>query len=514
MMVETGHGPASGRAGGRGQADAPGRQAQRTGEASPAVSDPWRVLPPIMLAMALAMADQTMIASSLPLVVSSLGDAERVGWVLIGFMMTSMISAPVYGGLGDVFRRKRMMIVALTVFACGAVLSALSVNLDMLILARILQGIGGGGLMTSAQALLGETVPVQERARYQGYLGGITVSCASLGPVLGGVIGDLLGWRAIFLASLPVAAVTVVLVMRLPDSRRSGAATAISDWRFDGWGLAWFAGFSVALLVALEQVKRAESTALAGLAVCAVAASLCLIGLIRRERRASHPLLPLDLLSEAPLRYSNMLVLLHGCVMLGLISFMPLYLRVEHGLSATRSGVMLLLLTGGLAVGALVGGKMVSHTRRTTIFPAAGLSATTVILTVLVFAMEWVTIPQLGLAMCLIGMMMGSTMGVAQLLVQIASGPRAIGVTAGFLLFSRSLGSALGVALALMILFVAMKSLDPGAMALFEARLDGSFAAGPADAALLKSFQLAIGMLAMISFFGAVVAWRHPMRRF
>ena len=177
---------------------------------------------------------------------------ERVSWVVVSYLIAGTIAAPVYGQLRDVYGGKRVMFAALGVFLAGSVLCAASTSVEMLALARVLQGLGGGGLMTLSQALIGETVPPRERARYQGYLAGVMVTSSAFGPVVGGYLTEHFGWRSVFLVNLPLVALAGLLTLRLAHrpARRQPA------WEFDGVGLVLFVAFIVPVLLALEQAQR------------------------------------------------------------------------------------------------------------------------------------------------------------------------------------------------------------------------------------------------------------------
>ena len=164
----------------------------------------FAVFPSIMLPMFLAAIDQTIVATALPAIAGSLGEVERVSWVVVSYLVASTIAAPVYGRLGDVLGRRRMMFVALGVFVAASVLCALASSIVWLTAARLLQGLGAGGLMTLSQALVGEAVPPRERARYQGYMAGVFVCSSTFGPVAGGWLTQHFGWHSVFMVNLPL----------------------------------------------------------------------------------------------------------------------------------------------------------------------------------------------------------------------------------------------------------------------------------------------------------------------
>ena len=224
----------------------------------PSVSDPtegqstrglfMRVFPSICLPMFMAAVDATIVATALPAIAGTLGDVERISWVVVSYLMATTIAAPVYGRLGDALGRKRLLFLALGVFVAASVGCAAAPTLLWLVAARVLQGFGGGGLMTLSQALVGETVPPRERGRYQGYLASIFMTASTFGPVAGGWLTQHLGWQSVFLINMPLGLIAAVLAVRLPDRRPTR-----SRMRFDWLGLILFSGFVVPLLMALER---------------------------------------------------------------------------------------------------------------------------------------------------------------------------------------------------------------------------------------------------------------------
>jgi MFS family permease len=170
------------------------------------------VFPSIMLPMFMAALDQTIVATALPAIAGTLGDVERISWVVVSYLVANTIAAPVYGRLGDALGRKRLMFVALGVFIIASLLCAVAPSVLLLSLGRLLQGLGGGGLMTLSQALIAEAVPPRQRGRYQGYLSGMYASAATFGPVAGGWLTQQFGWQSVFLVNLPLGLVAAALV--------------------------------------------------------------------------------------------------------------------------------------------------------------------------------------------------------------------------------------------------------------------------------------------------------------
>src|SRR5437868_13650028 len=310
-----------------------------------------RVFPSIMLPMFLAVIDQTIVATALPGIAASLGGVERVSWVVISYLVAGTVAAPVYGQLGDVFGRRRLMFLALAVFLAASLFCALAGTIEMLTLGRVLQGLGGGGLMTLSQALIGETVPPRERGRYQGYLAAVVVSSNTFGPVAGGYLTEHLGWRSIFLINLPLGVVAVFLTLRLeakPGFR--------SEHRFDLPGLLLFVLFVAPTLFALQQIQHAEIRTLPAIAALVLLGLVSLALLLRQERRAPFPLLPIGLLRQPAIWRSDALAACHGAALVSLITLLPLYLRVARVASASETGLLLVPLTIVIAIGSITSG--------------------------------------------------------------------------------------------------------------------------------------------------------------
>jgi multidrug resistance protein len=189
-----------------------------------------------MLPMFLAAVDQTIVATALPAIVASTGEVDRASWVVVSYLISSTVAAPIYGRLGDEYGRRNLMIAGLCIFIAASLLCAICTSIETLTAARVLQGLGGGGLMTLSQALIGETIPPRQRARYQGYLAAVGISANAFGPVAGGFLAEHLGWQSIFLINLPLGLVAALLTLRLPSHPSSRG-----HWQIDFWGVLLFA---------------------------------------------------------------------------------------------------------------------------------------------------------------------------------------------------------------------------------------------------------------------------------
>jgi EmrB/QacA subfamily drug resistance transporter len=475
------------------------------------------IFPSIMLPMFLAVVDQTIIATALPAIVAETGQVERASWIVVSYLIAATIAAPIYGRLGDSFGRRRLMFIALAVFMVASLLCAICKTVETLTLARVLQGFGGGGLMTLSQALIGEAVPPRERARYQGYLAAVAVCANTFGPIAGGYLTEHFGWQSIFLINIPIGLCGFGLTLRLKNPKVERL-----PWKADPGGLILFTILVVTTLLALEQVQHVDLGALplgAGLFAISLFAAAWLI---RHESKAPSPLIPVNLLKQPAIWRADMMAACHGAALVSLITFLPVYLVSVRGMSASTTGLLLVPLTIGIGTGSLVVGRLVSKTGLTTIFPIYGMVVATICFVVLaLFASVMGMIP-LGGLLLLIGAAMGTVMAVVQVTVQTVAGQARLGEAAASVQFSRSIGAGFGTALVATSLFATLAIKNPEAARAFAELVEHAKHVGPVlsavqQAAILadiaEAFRVAflvIGVFTLVAFF---LALTNPLRR-
>ncbi|HEY2131926.1 MAG TPA: MFS transporter [Acetobacteraceae bacterium] len=475
------------------------------------------VFSPIMLPIFLAVMDQTIVAAALPAMAASLGAVERISWVVLGYLVANTVAAPVYGRLGDVFGRRRLMLVGLVIFIVASVLCALAGSIVTLTLARVLQGLGGGGLMVQAQALIGENVPARQRGRYQGYLAAVIVCASMFGPVAGGVLTQSFGWPSVFLVNVPLGLLAMALAMRLPSS-----AGSRERLRFDTPGLLLFAGFIVPLLLGLEQVQHFDAAAVPEMAGFFGAAALCLVLFIVREQRAPQPLMSLRLLRMPGVWRSAVMAACSGGLLVSEVTFVPIYLHVVHGASPGQIGVLILPLAATVGVGSLITGQLVSRTGRTALFPSIGQPVTCVTLGIIAVGIGHFSLWGLPAVLAFAAIFQGSAMPVAQITAQAEAGAGMLGAAAAAVQLARSVGSAIGVALVGAALFAALARADAATAALFAemvthgpAAMDALPAARQAvvQGQVTAAFGVAFAVIAAFAGVSGVLAWTLPVRR-
>jgi EmrB/QacA subfamily drug resistance transporter len=398
--------------------------------------------------MFLAVVDQTIVATALPAIAASTGKVERASWIVVSYLIASTIAAPIYGRLGDAFGRRRLMFIALVVFIAASLLCAVSPTIELLTLARVLQGLGGGGLMTLSQALVGEAIPPRERARYQGYLAAVAVCANTFGPIAGGYLTEHFGWQSIFFVNVPIGMVALLLTRGLPNR-----VPEKSDWRPDPAGLLFFTVFVATTLLALEQAQQVDLRALPAIGGLLAVGIIALVLLVRQESRTPSPLIPLALLRRSTVWRSDALAACHGAALVSLITFLPIYLEVVRGQSPSETGLLLVPLMVGIGTGSLLTGRLVSKTGLTTLYPSLGLILVTANLVVLSMWADALSTAALAWLLMWNGLFMGTVMGVVQVTVQSASGALRLGEAAASVQFSRSIGAAFGTALVAAVLF-------------------------------------------------------------
>ena len=395
----------------------------------------------LMLGMFLAALDQTIVSTALPTIVGELGGLNHLSWVVTSYLLATTASTPLYGKLGDMYGRKPVFLAAILIFLAGSMLSGLSQSMTQLIAFRALQGMGAGGLMVGAQAIIADIVPPRDRGRYMGLIGSVFAVASVAGPLLGGFLVESLDWRWVFYVNLPIGVLAVLVVtfrlhLRTPSQRHA------IDWL----GAALLtAGVSAIVLVTTWGGNEYAwgSAPIVGLAAAGLA---LLSAFIWQERRAAEPIIPLTLFGSSVFRVASALGFVIGLAMFGAIVFIPLFLQLVYGVSPTGSGLRMLPLMAGLLAASIISGRAISRIGRYKAFPIAGTAVTTVGL-FLLSRLEVDTAPWLAsVYMAIVGVGIGLVMQVLVLAVQNDAPARNIGVATSTATFFRSMGGSLGVA--------------------------------------------------------------------
>jgi EmrB/QacA subfamily drug resistance transporter len=421
----------------------------------------------LMLAMLLASLDQTIVATSLTAMARDLDGWQLMPWVVSGYLVASTITTPIYGRLSDLYGRRPVLLTAIGLFAGGATLCALSQTMPQLIAARLLQGVGGGGLRAVSQAAIADIVPPRERGRYQGYFTSVFTVSNALGPVVGGLCVDYLSWHWIFWLYLPIAAAALFLsnraLKRLPRPTRK----PVIDWA----GAVLILASATPILLGVGQAQKAGGW-LSLEVIGPIGLGLVLIlGLVVRERVAPEPMLPLRLFANRTFSLASLISFLNSGVMIALIMLVPINYQLVGAMPANQAGIRLISMTVGAVLGSFVAGQLVSRTGRYRIFPILGTGTTTVMCATI----AWVGLGHADgfdlAATLLLGLSFGFQLSPMTVVAQNALDIRDTGIGMSCLMFFRLMGGAFVVALLSAVL---IGSLDAGVAA-----VPGHAALGP-----------------------------------
>ena len=412
------------------------------------------ILSGLLLGMFLAALDQTIVSTAMRTIADELDGQTAQAWVTTSYLITSTISTPLYGKLSDTYGRKRFYLFAIGIFVVGSVLCGTASGIYELAAYRAVQGVGAGGLMSLAFAVVGDIVPPRERGRYQGWFMSVFGVSSVLGPVLGGSLAGqdtllgLDGWRWIFYVNVPIGLAAFLVVLRnlhLPVHR--------SDARIDYLGAALLTSAVVPLLLIAE--KGREWGWGSGLTLGLVALSLVsLVTFVPWERRMGEAaILPLRIFASSVFVISSAVAMLVGTAMFGSLVVVPLYLQIVRGYSPTEAGLLLTPLMVGIIAASAVSGKVISRTGRYKKLPVTGTAV--MFVAVLLFASLQVQTPmwQASVYMVLMGIGLGLSMQTLVISVQNALPPRDMGVATSSVTFFRSMGGTFGAAIALAVLF-------------------------------------------------------------
>lgn len=396
----------------------------------------------IMLAMFLAALDQTIVATAMPTIGRELGDVTHLPWVVTSYLLASTAVTPLYGKVADIHGRRVTLLAGIVIFIVGSIACALASSLWLLVVARFVQGLGGGGLISMAQTIIGDMVPPKERGKYQVYIASVFFSSSLLGPVLGGVISEALHWSVIFWINLPLGLLAYLMtdkaLKRLPRHER--------PHKLDFLGAGLMTSATVTLLLALSWGGVHYPWASVPILGLIGLSALLWIAFAIRLKTAEEPLIPLAILANPVVRMGTIAAGFGMGTFIGLTIYLPLYFETVAGLSAANSGMGLIPLTCGTVIGATASGRAMTLLKHYKRVPVAGLCIALIGTALLIaFAGRMSLIP-FGVVLAVISLGFGTLLPVATVSIQNAVQPHQLGTTTATANFFRQIGGALIVA--------------------------------------------------------------------
>ena len=395
----------------------------------------------LVMAMLLAALNQTILGTALPTIVGELNGANLMLWVITGYILASTIMMPIYGKLGDLIGRKSLLIGAILVFLAGSIIGALALDMTWLIAARIVQGLGGGGLMILSQAIIADVVPARERGKYMGWMGGVFAFSSVVGPLIGGWLTEGPGWRWTFWFNVPVAVLALlgaIFFLKTPPKT--------SRPKLDIWGILLMAAATTGLVLVSSwggsTYDWSDPVIISLIAGTVLAAFLFVLV----ERRTAEPIIPMELFRDLNFNLTTISGLLVSVAMFGAIGYMPTYLQMATGATATEAGLLMIPMMGALLAASVISGSLVSKTGRYKWMPIVGSLGVAVALLLLSTISPTTPVWMICVYIAIMGAGLGLSMQILVLIVQNTFPNRVVGTATASNNYFRQIGATLGSA--------------------------------------------------------------------
>ena len=408
----------------------------------------------LMAGMFLSALDQTIVGTSMRTIADDLDGMALQAWVTTAYLIVACISTPIYGKLSDIFGRRPLFLIAITIFLVGSLLAGLANSMYELALFRAVQGLGAGGLMALPLTIMGDMLAPRERAKYQGYFLAVFGISSVIGPLIGGVLSGsdtilgITGWRWVFLINLPIGLIALAIVLKflhVPHFMR--------PVRIDWWGAATVILAAAPLLLVAEQGRTWGWGSVASIACYAIGAVGVAAFILAERLMGDDALIPLKLFTSSTFRMATILGVFVGFGMFGAMMTVPLYLQLVNGATPTESGFLMLPMIAGLMISSIVSGQLIARTGRYKMFPTIGTAFLSAGFLLFTFATADKPVGFMMAGMLLIGLGLGQLMQTLTIASQNSVGPRDIGVATSASTFFRQIGGTLGTAVLFSVLF-------------------------------------------------------------
>ena len=396
----------------------------------------------LMVTMLLASLDQMIFSTALPTIVGELNGVDHMLWVTTAYILASTIMLPIYGNLGDLIGRKGLFIGAIALFVLGSIIGGLSQNMAWLIGGRAVQGLGGGGLMILAQAIIADVVPARERGRYMGIMGGVFALSSVAGPLLGGWFTEGIGWRWAFWMNVPLGALAIasaMLFLRLPKNSRTKP-------KLDVAGMALLAVASTCLVLTTTWGGTTYGWGSATIIALIVGTIVAAAAFVSAERKAAEPIMPPHLFRDRNFKLTTIAGLITGIAMFGALAYLPTYLQMVTGAGATKAGFLMIPMMAALLVSSVISGQFVSKTGRYKWLPIIGTLLVSVSLVLLSTMTPSLPVWTLCSYLAVMGVGLGMTMQILILIVQNSFPISQVGTATASNNYFRQIGASLGSA--------------------------------------------------------------------
>jgi len=463
------------------------------------------ILAGILLAMFLSALEQTIVAPALPTIGRSLADVANLSWVVTAYLLACTAVVPLFGKLSDIYGRRRMMLIAIVLFVAGSAACALAPNMPTLIVARALQGIGGGGILPIAHTIIGDMVSPRERARYQSYTSAMFLAASVLGPVLGGVLTDHLHWTLIFWINLPMG----LLALWMTDRALKKLPRHDRPHRLDVPGALLMVLAALSLMLAMSWGGTRVPWLSAPILGLVAGALLFWVLFALRVMTAPEPFIPLAILREPVVAAVNVAGFFSIGVFLALAIFLPLYFELVLGFSPSRSGTALIVYLAAATTGSFIAGRLMIRFTRYKWIPLAGLALGIVMLGLFAAKPAGLSLLEVSVLLLIGGTGLGVMYPMTTTIIQNTVAPHQLGTATGALNFARQLGSAIIVAA---FGAIVLGGVNTGGQGLTLELLRGGTAAGADFASVFRwLFAAAAGFLT-VGFLAVLAIEERPLR--